>query len=131
VDKFIRRENLALFRKRLAEAPDDATRQILLKLLAEVEAKEPPSRPKSSDERRSIEFTLVQVEPGLWQWQFRIGETLTTRKTKTYLKGLAARWAQQRIDHGLETLATEIIGKQTARAQQVLPKRRRLRDERI
>ena len=41
MDKFIRSENLALFRKRLAEAPDDATRQILLKLLAEEEAKLP------------------------------------------------------------------------------------------
>jgi hypothetical protein len=47
MDKFIHRENLALFRKRLAEAPDDATRQILLKLLAEEEAKEPSSQPKS------------------------------------------------------------------------------------
>jgi hypothetical protein len=48
--------------------------------------------------RRGIEFTLVQVEPGLWQWQFRIGENLTTGKTKTNLKGMAARKAQQRID---------------------------------
>jgi hypothetical protein len=47
MDKFIHRENLALFRKRLAEASDDATRQILLKLLAEEEAKEPSSQPKS------------------------------------------------------------------------------------
>jgi hypothetical protein len=43
MDKFIHRENLALFRKRLAEAPDDATREILLKLLAEEEARGPPS----------------------------------------------------------------------------------------
>jgi hypothetical protein len=41
--------------------------------------------------RRGIEFTLVQVEPDLWQWQFRIGETVTTGKTKTELKGMAAR----------------------------------------
>jgi hypothetical protein len=27
--------------------------------------------------RRGIEFTLVQVEPDMWQWQFRIGETVT------------------------------------------------------
>ncbi len=46
MDKFIHRENLALFRKRLAEAPDEATRQILRKLLAEEEAKQPPSQPK-------------------------------------------------------------------------------------
>jgi hypothetical protein len=40
MEKFIHQENLALFRRRLAEARDDATRQILLKLLAEEEAKE-------------------------------------------------------------------------------------------
>lgn len=47
MERFIRRENLALFRKRLAEAPGDAARQILLKLLAEEEAKEPTSQPQS------------------------------------------------------------------------------------
>jgi hypothetical protein len=52
--------------------------------------------------RRGIEFTLVQVEPGLWQWQFRIGETVTTGKTKTKLKGLAAHRVQQRIDQELK-----------------------------
>ena len=51
--------------------------------------------------RRGIEFTLLQVEPGLWQWQFRIGETGTTRKTKTKLNGMAARRVQQRIDREL------------------------------
>jgi hypothetical protein len=39
MEKFIQRENLALFKKRLTEAPDDATRNVLLKLLAEEESK--------------------------------------------------------------------------------------------
>jgi hypothetical protein len=52
--------------------------------------------------RRGIEFTLVQVEPDLWQWQFRIGETVTTGKTKTKLKGMAAHRVQQRIDRELK-----------------------------
>jgi hypothetical protein len=47
MERFIRKENLALFRKRLAEAPRDAARQILLKLIEEEEAKEPTSQPKS------------------------------------------------------------------------------------
>lgn len=34
----------ALFRKRLAEPCDDAQRRLLLKLLAEEEAKEPPAK---------------------------------------------------------------------------------------
>ena len=44
MDKFIHRENLALYRKRLAEGPDDATREVILKLLAEEEAKDGADR---------------------------------------------------------------------------------------
>ena len=44
MEGFIHRENLALFRKRLAEPCDDAQRQLLLKLLAEEEAREFPSK---------------------------------------------------------------------------------------
>ena len=47
MERFIRKEKLALFRKRLAEAPRDDARQILLKLIEEEEAKEPTSQPKS------------------------------------------------------------------------------------
>jgi hypothetical protein len=44
MEAFIHRENLALFKKRLAEARSDAEREVLLKLLAEEEAKEPPPK---------------------------------------------------------------------------------------
>jgi hypothetical protein len=44
MEKFIRRENLTLFKKRLAEAHTDAEREVLLKLLADEEAKEPPPK---------------------------------------------------------------------------------------
>jgi hypothetical protein len=37
MDKYIHRENLALLRKRLAEAQDESTRKVILKLLAEEE----------------------------------------------------------------------------------------------
>jgi hypothetical protein len=49
MDEFVHRQNILLFRKRLAEAPDEAARQILLKLLAEEEAKlaQPCPRSKS------------------------------------------------------------------------------------
>lgn len=40
MEEYIHRENLALFRKRLAEARDDATRGVILKLLAEEKAKD-------------------------------------------------------------------------------------------
>ena len=39
VEKFIHRENLALFKKRLAEARTDAEREVILKLLTEEQAK--------------------------------------------------------------------------------------------
>jgi hypothetical protein len=44
MEKFIHRENLALFKKRLAESHTDAEREILLKLLADQEAKERPPK---------------------------------------------------------------------------------------
>jgi len=44
MEKFIHRENLTLFKKRLAEAHTDAEREVLLKLLADEEAKEPPPK---------------------------------------------------------------------------------------
>jgi hypothetical protein len=50
---------------------------------------------------RGVEFTLVQIEPGLWRWQFQIGQTLATGKTAAKLKGLATRRVQQRIDREL------------------------------
>jgi len=43
MEGFIHREKLALFKKRLAEAKDDATREMLRKLIAEEEAKPPPT----------------------------------------------------------------------------------------
>jgi hypothetical protein len=52
--------------------------------------------------RKGIEFTLMQIEPDLWRWQFRIGQTVTIGTTKTKLKGMAARRAQLRIDRALQ-----------------------------
>jgi hypothetical protein len=44
MEKFIHRENLALFKRRLAEPRSDAERKVLLKLLADEEAKEPSTK---------------------------------------------------------------------------------------
>ncbi len=44
MDKFVHQENLTLLKKCLAEAHGNAEREVLLKLLAEEEAKEPPSK---------------------------------------------------------------------------------------
>ena len=48
MDKYIHQENLNLFRKRLAEAHDAAAHKVLLKLLAEEEAKD-AVRPEDSE----------------------------------------------------------------------------------
>ena len=53
MEEFIHRENLALFRKRLAEPHDDAERKVLLKLLAEEEARGLPQSSDLSQERRA------------------------------------------------------------------------------
>jgi hypothetical protein len=46
MEEFIHLENLALFKKRLAEVHDESERQVLLRLLAEEEAKDSP-RPRA------------------------------------------------------------------------------------
>jgi hypothetical protein len=44
MDKFIHRENLALFKKRLSEPHTETEREVLKKLLTDEEAKEPPPK---------------------------------------------------------------------------------------
>jgi hypothetical protein len=51
--------------------------------------------------RRGVEFTVRQVEPGLWRWQFQIGETVTTGRTHSNLMGMVAHRVQKRIDSEL------------------------------
>ena len=51
--------------------------------------------------RKGIEYSLLQIEPDVWRWQFQIDEAVTTGKTKTRLKGMADRRAQARIDRAL------------------------------
>jgi hypothetical protein len=48
MEKFIHQENLALYKKRLADARDEPERQVLLRLLAEEEAKASPQPPRST-----------------------------------------------------------------------------------
>jgi hypothetical protein len=44
MEKYVHRENLALFKKRLADPHSDPEREVLLKLLADEEAKESPPK---------------------------------------------------------------------------------------
>ena len=52
--------------------------------------------------RKGVEFSLTEVEPGLWKWQFQIGNIVTAGKTRSNLRGLAAHRVQQRIDRELK-----------------------------
>ena len=62
------------------------------------------SRPQSTNvNRRGVEFSLRQVEPDLWKWQFQIGDTITTGTTRSRLMGIAAHRAQKRIDAELKS----------------------------
>ena len=42
MEKYIHQQNVALFKKRLAESHTDAEREVLMKLLTDEQAKEPP-----------------------------------------------------------------------------------------
>jgi hypothetical protein len=54
---------------------------------------------------RGIEFTVAKTAiQGVWQWQFRIGETLKTGKTETKIDLLAIRRVQLRIDRELKAI---------------------------
>ena len=59
------------------------------------------SRRTTQMNRKGVEFTVTKVEPGLWKWQFQIGETVTSGKTQSNLMGMAAHRVQQRIDREL------------------------------
>jgi hypothetical protein len=51
---------------------------------------------------KGIQYSVAAtVEPDLWQWQFQIGESIKTGKTKTRLAALAARRVKLKIDAAL------------------------------
>jgi hypothetical protein len=51
---------------------------------------------------RGVDFTVAPYpRPNVWRWQFRIDDKVTTGKTETTLRGIAARRAQIKIDEEL------------------------------
>jgi hypothetical protein len=51
---------------------------------------------------KSVEYTVTAVAPGLWKWQFRIGDRIVSGKTEARLQLLAIRRVQLRIDRELK-----------------------------
>lgn len=55
---------------------------------------------------RGIEYTLTMTTvPGVWKWQFRIGDEVKTGKTETKIDLLAVRRVRSRIDRELKQMA--------------------------
>jgi hypothetical protein len=56
---------------------------------------------------RGVEYTLTPVAPGVWKWQFRIGDRVISGKTEARLNLLAIRRIQLRIDRELKKAARD------------------------
>ena len=54
---------------------------------------------------KGVEFTVTMAGPGIWKWQFRIGDQVKTGKTEARLNLLAIRRVQLRIDRELKKAA--------------------------
>jgi hypothetical protein len=56
---------------------------------------------------KGVEFTVTAVAPGIWKWQFRIGDRVIAGKTEAKLNLLAIRRVQLRIDRELKKAQRE------------------------
>ena len=56
---------------------------------------------------KGVEYTLTPVAPGVWKWQFQIGDKVISGKTEARLNLLAVRRIQLRIDRELKKAARD------------------------
>jgi hypothetical protein len=57
---------------------------------------------------KGIDYIVAMTTtPGVWKWQFRIGEKLNTGKTETRINLLAIRRVQLRINRELKKAERE------------------------
>jgi hypothetical protein len=59
---------------------------------------------------KGVEYTVTPATPGVWKWQFQIGDTVKTGKTEAKLQLLAIRRVQLRIDRELKKASREASG---------------------
>ena len=57
---------------------------------------------------KGVEYTMTAVAPGIWKWQFRIGDRVVSGKTEARLQLLAIRRVELRIDRELKKTARPI-----------------------
>jgi hypothetical protein len=57
---------------------------------------------------KGVDYTVaLTTTPGIWKWQFQIGEQVKTGKTETRINLLAIRRVQLRIDRELKKTARQ------------------------
>jgi hypothetical protein len=56
---------------------------------------------------KGVEYTVTAVAPGIWKWQFCIGDRVVSGKTEARLQLLAVRRVQLRIDRELKKASRE------------------------
>ena len=56
---------------------------------------------------KGVEFSVTAVAPGIWNWQFRIGDRVIAGKTEAKLNLLAIRRVRLRIDRELKKAKRE------------------------
>ncbi len=56
---------------------------------------------------KGVEYILTPVAPGVWKWQFQIGDKVVSGKTEARLNLLAIRRVQLRIDRELKKVARD------------------------
>jgi hypothetical protein len=57
---------------------------------------------------KGVDYTVaLTTTPGIWKWQFQIGDQVKTGKTETRINLLAIRRVQLRIDRELKKTARE------------------------
>jgi hypothetical protein len=55
---------------------------------------------------KGVEYMVAATAtPGIWKWQFRIGDQVKTGRTETKINQLAVRRVQLRIDRELKKAA--------------------------
>ena len=59
---------------------------------------------------KGVEYVVAATAtPGIWKWQFRIGDQVKTGRTETRISHLAVRRGQLRIDRELKKAAPPLI----------------------
>ena len=56
---------------------------------------------------KGVDYILTPVAPGVWKWQFQIGDKVISGKTEARLNLLAIRRVQLRIDRELKKAARD------------------------